>query len=124
MSNAVFPTFPGLDIAVKRSAVYATKIQTSSSGKELRASFQSTPRYHYELRMNFLRQAAFNTIVDEVATLKAFFDMMLGAWDSFFFTDPVDGVQRRVRFEQDNMDLEQLVVGAWDGQTIKLVSVK
>ena len=65
---------------MKRSEVYATKIQTASSGRELRASFQSTPIYHYELRLNFLRQAAYNTIVDEVATLKTFFDTMLGAW--------------------------------------------
>ena len=124
MSSSVFPSFAGVDIAIKRSEIYATKIQTSVSGKELRASFQSTPRYRYELRLNFLRQATYNTVTDEVAQLKTFFDTMLGAWDSFLFNDPVDSVQRRVRFEQDNMDLEQLVTGAWDGQTIKLISVK
>ena len=124
MSSSVFPSFAGVDIAIKRSEIYATKIQTSVSGKELRASFQSTPRYRYELRLNFLRQAAYNTVTDEVAQLKTFFDTMLGSWDSFLFNDPVDSVQRRVRFEQDNMDLEQLVTGAWDGQTIKLISVK
>lgn len=124
MSNSVFPSFAGVDISVKRSEIYATKIQTSSSGKEMRASFQSTPRYRYELRLNFLRQAVYNTATDEVAQLKTFFDTMLGSWDSFLFNDPVDGVQRRVRFEGDAMDLEQLVTGAWDGRTIKLISVK
>ena len=125
MSNLVFPNFPGIDVAVKRSEVYSTKVQTSSSGKELRASFWGVPIYRYEIPLNFLRQTTFyNASSDEVAQLKAFFETMRGKWDSFLFNDPVDGVQRRVRFDQDNIDMEQIVAGAWDGKTIKLVSVK
>ena len=65
MSSLVFPSMAGLDIAIKRMPVYATKIQTASSGKELRASFQSTPRFRYSLPLNFLRQAVLNMDADE-----------------------------------------------------------
>ena len=114
----------GVDVAIKRREVYATKVQTSASGKELRASFQSTPIYKWELKFNFLRQTGYNTAVDEVAQLKTFFDTMLGSWDSFLFNCPVDGVQRRVRFEGDEMDLTQIASNVWEGGTIKLTLVK
>ena len=87
MSNLVFPNLPGLDIAIKRTPVYATKVQTASSGKELRASFQSTPRYRYSLPLNFLRQAVLNTTSDEVDQLLAFFGAQKGRWDSFWLPD-------------------------------------
>ncbi len=124
MSNLVFPSFQGIDLAIKRRAIYATKVQTSASGKELRASFQSTPRYAYELKFNFLRQAGYQSTQDEVAQLDSFFDTMIGSWDSFLLNDPVDGVQRRVRFVDDQLDLEQILNQCWSGGTVKLISVK
>ena len=87
MSNLVFPNLPGMDIAIKRTPVYATKIQTASSGKELRASFQSTPRYRYALPLNFLRQAVLNATNDEVDQLLTFFGAQKGRWDSFWLPD-------------------------------------
>jgi hypothetical protein len=87
MSSLVFPSFPGMDIAIKRTAIFATKVQTASSGKELRASFQSAPRYRYVLPLNFLRQAVLNAATDEVATLLAIFNAAKGRWDSFLLTD-------------------------------------
>jgi len=91
MSSLIFPNLAGLDISVKRAPVFATKIQTASSGKELRASFQAFPRYRYELRMNFLRQGGYyNTLADEAGTLNAFFMKHRGSWDSFLFQDPYD----------------------------------
>ena len=127
MSNLVFPdTLAGIDIAVVRAEVYATKVQTSTSGKELRASFQSTPRYTYELTINFLRQAGWrmNMVQDELQTVTNFFTLHLGGWDSFLFNDPVDGVQRRVRFNDDTLTLTKIVNLCWTGGTIKLISVK
>ena len=87
MSNLVFPTMAGLDIAIKRTPVYATKVQTASSGKEMRASFQSTPRFRYSLPLNFLRQAVLNMDGDEAAQLLAFFGAHKGTWDSFWLPD-------------------------------------
>ena len=89
MSNLVFPSLPGLDIAVKRTSVFATKVQTSASGKELRARFQSSPRYRYTLPMNFLRQSVLNSSTDEVSQLLSIFSTGSGKWDSFWMTDPV-----------------------------------
>lgn len=92
MSNQVFPSLPGFDIKVSRMPVYATLIQAAPSGKELRASFQSSPRFRYTLVLNFVRQAGFSakTAYDEAATLMQFFADHRGAWDSFLFTDPYE----------------------------------
>jgi hypothetical protein len=89
MSSLVFPTLAGIDIAVKRTPVFSTLVQTSISGKETRASFQSTPRYRYELPLNFARQYGFsvNTTADEVALLSALFNSVQGKWDSFWLPD-------------------------------------
>lgn len=89
MSTMVFPTLPGMDIAIKRTPIYATKVQTASSGKELRASFQSSPRYRYALPLNFLRQAVLNTSSDEASQLLSFFGTHKGKWDSFWLPDPM-----------------------------------
>jgi hypothetical protein len=126
MSSLVFPTLPGLDIATKRSEIYSTGVQAAVSGKDLRAAWWSTPKYQYTLTINFLRQANFSlqTVGDELVTLTNFYETHKGQWDSFLFNDPVDGVQRRVRFMQDSLDLEQIVRLAWKGGSIKLLSVK
>ncbi len=126
MSNLVFPTLAGFDIKVTRKEIYSTLTQAAASGKELRASLWSTPRYRYSLNLNFVRQGGYsvNTLSDEVVTLNAFFDTHLGTWDSFLFNDPVDGVQRRVRFASDELTLERIVNLAWSGGSIDLISVK
>lgn len=103
MSNLIFPYLAGLDIAVKRAPIFATKIQTAASGKELRASFQAFPRYRYELRINFLRQAnSYNTVSDEAATLMSFLAQHRGAWDSFLFADPYDSSDTGMGFGVGN----------------------
>lgn len=126
MSNSVFPEFMGFDIKVSRKEIYSTLVQSPASGKELRAALWSTPRYRYSLNLNFVRQSGFsvNTLVDEVAILNAFFEAHLGTWDSFLFNDPVDGVQRRVRFVSDELSLERIANLVWSGGTIELISVK
>ncbi len=90
MSNLVFPTLPGADIAIKRTPVFSTLIQTSASGKELRASFQSTPRWRYEIPLNFLRIPGFsvNTSTNEMAAILGLFNAVRGSWDNFLFSDP------------------------------------
>jgi len=89
--TAIFPALPGIGIAVKRTPVWSTLVQTSISGKETRAAFQSTPRYRYELPLNFARQYGFSaqTVYDELNTILAFYQTLQGMWDSFWFPDPV-----------------------------------
>ena len=126
MSTLLFPTLPGLDIAVKRSEVFATSVQVSASGVEARATWWSTPRYTYDLTFNFLRQANFSalTYLDEMNVLLKFFEVHKGQFESFLFVDPLDGLTRRVRFAQDHLDLEQIVAKAWKCDSIQLISVK
>jgi uncharacterized protein (TIGR02217 family) len=94
VSTQLFPTgLKGLDIDVERTATFSTLIQTSASGKEQRASFWTAPRWTYEWTLNFVRQAGFSakTLSDELLQLQSFFNAMRGAWDSFYFIDPVNG---------------------------------
>ena len=90
MSSLIFPSLLGFDIGIKRTPVYSTLVQTSPSGKEVRASFQATPRWKYEIPVNFLRMLAFSaqTVIDEMKTLQAFFHTMKGRYDSFLYADP------------------------------------
>lgn len=93
MSNLIFPsTLKGFDIKVGRSPVFGTLVQTATSGKELRASFEAWPRYRYTLQLNFVREAGFSikALQDETANLNRFFQIHLGSWDSFLFQDPLD----------------------------------
>lgn len=106
MSAETFPTFIGLDISVVRTTIYATKVQRSGSGMERRAKFQATPLYRFRLRINSLRTTRAG---NEVTALASFFERMAGQFDTFSFTDTVDGTVRTCRFESDELDLEQIV---------------
>ena len=89
----IFPTLPGLDIAIKRSVITSTMVQPASSGKEQRGTFWSTPRYSFDLTLNFARQAGFSaqTAFDEAQTLISFFAGQGGQGGKlipFWLTDP------------------------------------
>lgn len=86
----VFPTLPGLAIEVKRSVLTSTVVQGASSGKEQRGTFWSTPRYAFDLTINFLRQASFSaqTAFDEAQTLISFFAAQGGQLTPFWLIDP------------------------------------
>lgn len=129
MSSSVFPmNLPGLDISVEREPAYATTIHTSSSGKETRATWQSTPRYLYRLKFNGLRantQApAPNAAHTETAIVLKFLDDHKGAWDSFLFTDPYDNTQRTVRLVEDSLRMRRITSTWWAIDSLELISVK
>jgi uncharacterized protein (TIGR02217 family) len=86
MSNAVFPDLIGVDIKVRKTPIWNTKIKTAVSGKELRASFYSTPLYKFGLSFNVLRAGA----EAELQTLVGFFNDRRGRFDSFLFDDASD----------------------------------
>lgn len=123
MSDQLFPLdLPGFAIGVRRTTVYATTVLESQSGVEQRGSWWSGPRYRYELTLNFARQRG--PTADEVATLTTFLDDHAGRMDSFLFNDPLDGEQRRVRFDTDELELSRFADGIWEGKKIELISVK
>ena len=54
MSN-IFPDLPGLSWNRKKTPMWSTKIQTAASGKELRASYYSYPKWQFSLSYEVLR---------------------------------------------------------------------
>lgn len=87
MSNDVFPDLPGLSWGVIKSPVWATKILTTSSGRELRGQFQSYPRWKFTLKYEFLRERGGR---DELRQLCGFFNQRGGSFENFLFRDPED----------------------------------
>ena len=85
MSNAVFPTLPGLQWGVTKTPIFSSKVHQSVSGRELRAAYYSYPLYKYSLKYELLRSDSVNA---ELQTLMAFFNARQGKFDSFLFTDP------------------------------------
>lgn len=104
MSNAIFPTFPGLAWGVVKAPQFTTRIQRAASGRELRASLTAYPTYTIRLSFEFLR-------ADEFQQLLGFFLARRGAWDSFLFTDPDDCqvTDYRIAAGDGNRNLFQLL---------------
>jgi uncharacterized protein (TIGR02217 family) len=87
MSTVVFPSLPGLSWPFTRTPVWKTGIQTTQSGRELRAAFMSYPIYTWTASYDVLRTASTLT---EFQQLLAFFNARSGSYDTFLFNDPDD----------------------------------
>jgi hypothetical protein len=85
MSGLVFPTLPGLRIDVQREPYFATHTMETISGRELRSTWWSFPRYRYKLSFEVL-----NASKGDFQRLFGFFVRHLGPLDSFLWTDPED----------------------------------
>lgn len=89
MSNAVFPTLPGLAWNVTRRPTWSTLVKQSVSGREYRAQQYSAPLWRYKLTFEFLRAS---TAYPELQQLLAFFNARAGSFDSWLYADPDDSV--------------------------------
>jgi hypothetical protein len=121
MSNETFPNFPTRSITIKRKALFSTKIQTANSGRELRTSWQSRPKYEFQVTFEGLV-----TGVDgktQPQTLSDFYVRMRGAWETFRFIDPLDGQTRTCRFADDGLELERFSMSHWKTSGIKIIEV-
>lgn len=87
MSNAIFPTYPGLDMEVVKEIEFNTIIQASKTGKELRVAQRAYPMYRLGLKFNFLRDT---TTYPELRSLGGFYMSRTGPADSFLITDTDD----------------------------------
>ncbi|WP_034302546.1 DUF2460 domain-containing protein [Herbaspirillum sp. RV1423] len=87
MSNAIYPTLPGLAFPVMKQPGFNTAIKQSVSGKEYRAAFMQYPLWTFELTYEFLRNGIAG---NDLNTLTGFFLARQGAFDSFLFTEPSD----------------------------------
>jgi uncharacterized protein (TIGR02217 family) len=95
MSNALFPTLPGLGWSVIRTPMWSTNIQHTTSGREIRTAFFSYPIYKYSLTYEVLRQGA---AFLEWQALMGFFNARNGAFDSFLLDDPNDNTVAAMPF--------------------------
>jgi hypothetical protein len=96
-------------------------VQTSTSGRELRASWQSRPKYEFQITFEALITGKGGQAQPQA--LSAFYVRMRGAWDTFSFTDPLDGTVRTCRFLEDGLELERFTAYHWKTSGIKLIEV-
>lgn len=87
MSNAIFPTLPGLAWPVMKQPGFSTSIKQSVSGKEYRAAFMQYPLWTFELSYEYLRNGIAG---NDLNTLTGFFLARQGSYDSFLFSEPSD----------------------------------
>lgn len=102
MSNAIFPTLPGLTWPINRKPMFNTNTQRALSGREVRLTYQLFPLYQYTLNLEFLRDTV---AFPEVDTLVGFFLARQGSFDSWLFDDATDNTVTDMQF------------GAGDGTT-------
>jgi uncharacterized protein (TIGR02217 family) len=94
--TAIFPALPGLGWSVTKSPRFATRIQKSVSGRELRVLDQPTPVWLWTLTYDILRDRndtrgiGIGAGYDELRTLMGFFLQQQGAFQPFLFDDPSD----------------------------------
>lgn len=87
MSNAVYPSLPGLMFPVTKTPRFSTQIKQAVSGRELRRANYTFPLVAFGLQYEFLRDTV---EFPELKTLLAFFMARQGSFDSFLFRDPDD----------------------------------
>lgn len=87
MSNAIYPSLPGILWPIAKSPIWKTNIQESMSGKEIRTAVMTYPRWQFTLAYEFLRSAA---AFKELQQLADFYNARYGAFDDFLFNDESD----------------------------------
>ncbi len=109
MSNSVLPDLPGLKWGQKKTPVFSTRIQRTTSGREARAAFYQYPIYVFDLSYEVLRD---DTLHNELKQLLGFYLTRQGAFDSFLYQDPSD-------YQASNQ-----VIGTGDGNTVAFQMVR
>lgn len=87
MSNAVYPTLPGLMFPTQKQPEFSTAIKKSVSGKEYRAAFMQYPLWTFDLTYEFLRNGMAG---NDLNTLLGFFLARQGSFDNFLYTEASD----------------------------------
>ena len=99
MSQAVFPSFPGLAWNVSRKPIWSTVTKTSVSGRKYRSAQWSYPIWRYKLVYEVLRAEAALTEMQQMA---GFFNARQGSFDSWLYTDPDDSAVTAQQFGTGN----------------------
>lgn len=86
MSNAVFPSLPGVRMAMDWQPGFRTRVAESVSGLEIRSSDMAYPKHRFKLSFEVLRAGA----LAELQQIGGFFLARRGSWDSFLISHPDD----------------------------------
>ena len=125
MSNLTFPSLPIIEGDRVRAGFYDTTVHTTESGREVRQSWASMPRYRFQITFtvrDFEPAPDGWGVYSEREVIEHFFDVHRGRWDSFLFQDDKDGVTRRVRFDTDELEFRDVGGGVYEVD-VELVSV-
>lgn len=106
MSDVYLPTLPGLRCR-GRTRIFNETEQESASGITYRIKNWSGPKYRYAYEV-WMRTAN-----GEYATFQGHILAHSGPHESFLLVDPVDGVTRRVKFADPEIEDERIVNGAY-----------
>lgn len=101
MSDAVFPSLPGLKWNIKRAPIWNTLLEQSVSGKEISVDLMTFPLRRYRLSYEVLRAGA----EAELETLEGFFNLRHGRHDTWLYND------------QDDYTVTDQAFGTGDGST-------
>jgi hypothetical protein len=115
MSNALFPTFPGLGWSVLKTPEWNTAMQQAVSGKEVRMANRQRPVWLFTLTYEVLRGAS--AIRRTASSMLGFYNARQGAFDSFLFNDTSDNtaVQQSIGTGTGGQTSYQLLhtIGPW-----------
>jgi uncharacterized protein (TIGR02217 family) len=84
MSQAVFPSLPGLAWDIERSVIVNTIRHKAISGREIAMRYQAYPLYRFQVNYEVLRDVAATPDYD---TLAGFVSQMWSTYDTFLYTD-------------------------------------
>lgn len=102
MSNAIYPSLPGLEFPVQKEAIWEVGKLVSASGRRFHATYWSYPAWRWTLSYEFLREGGGFT---EFQTLMAFFNARGGPADDFLFSDPDDNTATNAQIGTGNGSL-------------------
>ena len=98
MSNALYPSLPGLAFPVERTARWGTRMQRAVSGRTLRLRDYVNPIWSWTLVYSALEDQpgvvagplSVTAMPNALRTILDFFNSRAGAFDDFLFQDPHD----------------------------------
>ncbi len=83
----VFPLLPGQMFVSQKAPTWSTTVKTANSGRQVRASYASTPTWSFKVAYEFVRD---RVTTPELSKLLGFFNTRQGQLGSFFYFDPGD----------------------------------
>lgn len=87
MSNAIFPTLPGLAFGIVKSPQWATQVRESASGRQYALGKRLYPLWRFKLPYEVLRASGSFL---ELQSLVGFINARRGRYDDFLYQDPRD----------------------------------